>query len=61
MTIFTDAGGRPIERPARPGPHASPAERLAYMRALAAYNDRIADTANQAFDRAFREALRGLR
>jgi len=56
--IFTDAKGRPIDRPVVPGPNASPEERIAYIRAIHAYNDAVTDLANSAFDKAFRAAMR---
>ncbi len=55
--IFTDAEGRPIERPESPGKHAPLEDRLAHMRAVWAYNDRVTDIANASFDRAFGKAL----
>lgn len=55
--IYTDADGHPIERP-DPAAFRDP---LAYATALYAYNDRIADIANKAFDRQFRISLRAKR
>ena len=58
MTIYTDANGRPIERPEPPPIGASIEDKIAYMRAKAAWNDKISSTANAAFVAAFREALK---
>lgn len=51
--ILTDAAGRPIERPQRDN-YDDP---IAFMRALWAYNDRVADTANRAFAERFRREV----
>ena len=56
--ILTDGRGRPIDPPEPPAPDAPIEETVAYLRAYAAYKDRVADIANRAFDEAFREALR---
>lgn len=53
--ILTDAKGRPIPRPEPPPVSAGVDERVAYVRAMAAYNDRVADIANLAFYTAFRK------
>lgn len=58
MAILTDAHGRPFERPEPPAPDAPPQEFTAWLRADAAYRDRVAACANRAFDRAFRKAIR---
>ncbi len=55
--IFTDAKGRPIERPECPGKDASTDEKIAHMRAVYAYNDRVTDMANASFASAFRKAV----
>lgn len=52
--ILTDGDGRPFEKPA-PEDYPSAVE---YMRAYHAYQDAVADCANQAFDSALRAALR---
>lgn len=57
--ILTDEHGRPISRPEKPPEGASIDERMAYVRALHAYNDRATDVANRAFDATFRRAVRG--
>lgn len=54
--ILTDAHGRPIEPPAVPSVGASIEVVIAYLRASAAYNDRVAALASAAFGRAFRGA-----
>ena len=55
--IFTDAKGVPVDRPECPGKDAPLEERLAHMRAVWAYNDRVTEMANASFDRAFRKAV----
>jgi hypothetical protein len=59
--IVTDAHGKPVERPEVPAQTATIEERIAYMRALAAYNDRVADLANAAFTRRFITRTRSFR
>ena len=56
--IFTDAKGVPVERPECPGKDATTDERLAHMRAVWAYNDRVTDMANASFASAFTQALK---
>ena len=51
--ILTDKHGRPIEPPTPPGPRAGIEKTIAYIRALHAYNDRVADLANRAFAERF--------
>lgn len=52
--ILTDAKGRPIDKPVREDyPTAQ-----AYMEAVWAYNDKIANIANEAFTTAFRAAMK---
>jgi hypothetical protein len=53
MTILTDANGRPIERPVSPGKNAPIEEKIAFIRAIHAYNDKVTDIANGAFDKEF--------
>lgn len=55
--ILTYADGRPIERPTPPGPNATSEERTAFIRALNAYHDAVADCANRAFADRLREVL----
>lgn len=55
--IITDARGVPIEKPDLPAADAPIDDRIAYLRACAAYHDEIAQIANRAFDDAFRKAL----
>jgi hypothetical protein len=57
-TIYTDADGKPFERPECPGPDAPPAEFTAWLRADAEYRQAIRNAANHAFDKAFRKAVR---
>jgi len=54
--IVTDRNGAPLEKPTPTG--TSLEARLLFIRQIHAYNDRIADCACGAFDRAFREALK---
>jgi hypothetical protein len=56
--ILTDGRGRPIERPESPAPGATLEDCLAYIRAVHAYNDQVADLANGAFDVAFRRSMK---
>ena len=57
--IFTNAKGVPVERPENPGKDAHIDDKIAFMRAVWAYNDRVTDLANASFDVAFRKALKG--
>jgi hypothetical protein len=56
--ILTDASGRPFEKPEPPSADATIDEKIAYLRAHAAYNDAVSSAANRAFDKAFRKAVR---
>jgi len=58
MTIFTDAKGRPFERPERPADDAGIEERIAWMRAMYAYNDAVTDCASRAFADGFNRRVR---
>jgi len=58
MKILTYEDGRPIEGAPEPLPPGASIEgRIAWMRARAAYADRVTDVANRAFDARFRVAL----
>jgi len=57
-TILTDGTGRPFARPEKPAAGAAIAEKIAYLRAVHAYNDRVADCANAAFTKAFSVAVK---
>jgi hypothetical protein len=52
--ILTRGDGTPFERPEKPPADATIEDRIAYMRALAAYNDAVAAYANEAFARSFK-------
>lgn len=56
--ILTDEKGVPIERPEPPGPQASLADKLAYLRAFYTYKDAVSACAHRSFEPAFRKALR---
>lgn len=56
--ILTDDKGRPIPEIDPPAPDASIDEKIAYLHATAARNDRIASLANVAFGRRFHRAVR---
>lgn len=56
--ILTDAQGRPFERPESPGANATLEQRLAYLRAVWAFNDAVSDCANTAFSKALGKALK---
>jgi len=63
MTILTDAHGRPFEKPLPPKdcPYVGPVTievKIAYLRAMARYNDAVANCANQAFAEGFAESLK---
>ncbi len=51
--ILTDGKGRPIEYPDPPPAGATIEEFITWLRARAAYQDRIHDVANRAFARVF--------
>lgn len=53
MAILTDARGVPFERPEKPAPGAPIDQVIAYLRALAAYNDAVCDCGNRSFARTF--------
>lgn len=53
--ILTDERGVPFTRPDPPSAGATIDEKIAHMRAVHAHNDRVADCANKAFARAFRQ------
>lgn len=55
--ILTDASGRPFEKPEPPAADATIDEKIAYLRAHAAYVDKIATAADQAFEAGLRRAL----
>lgn len=57
--IVTDAQGRPFACPEAPAQTATIEDKIAYLRAVAARNDAIADYANVAFSSAFKKVLRG--
>lgn len=52
--IITDARGRPIDKPVR----ADFASDVEFIRAFHAWRDKITKSANEAFDDAFRKAMR---
>lgn len=58
MTILTDERGVPFERPEVPAHDAPIEERIAYIRAVHAYNDKVTDCANKAFARTFSKSVR---
>lgn len=51
--ILTDARGVPFARPEKPAPDAPIDQVVAYLRALATYNDAVSDCGNRSFARAF--------
>lgn len=57
--ILTDANGKPFEPPEAPDIYASVEEKVAYLRAYAAYKDAIANAANRAFANQFNKSLKG--
>lgn len=59
MAVLTDAHGRPIEPPAPPRPDATIEEKVAWLRASSAHNDKVASLANAAFAKQFNRSLRG--
>jgi hypothetical protein len=56
--ILTDAHGRPLAEPEPLPPNATIDEKIAWIRARARWHDQIAATANEAFSKAFRKAIR---
>jgi hypothetical protein len=54
--ILINHAGIPFERPVRE----SFASAVEYVRALYAYNDRVTDAANRAFDESFRKVVDNL-
>jgi len=56
--IFTDARGVPVDRPEPVALDAPIDERIAHMRAVNAYNDRVAGMANLSFAEAFRREIK---
>ena len=62
--IFTDGSGRPIDRPEppKPCPYAGEVtleEKLAFIQAVHAYNNRVTSLGSETFARAFTKALAG--
>ena len=58
MMILTDASGHPIEKPEAPAPGAPIEEVITWMRAQAAWRDRVGSIASESFARAFQKALK---
>lgn len=58
--LLTDAKGRPLPVPQPPSKGASTPEHINYLRAVHAYNDRVTDIGNEAFNAAFRIQARGI-
>lgn len=58
LPILTRRDGTVIERPAPPTKRASIEERIDHLRAVAAFNDEVADTGGRAFNKAFGAALK---
>jgi hypothetical protein len=56
--ILTDAKGRPFEKPEPPLPDAPIEDKIAYLRAYAAWSDAVARCAGRAFARAFTKTRR---
>ncbi len=56
--ILTDNTGRPLCPPDPPALDANIEDKIAYLRASAAYTDMVASLAHRAFDKAFRKAMR---
>lgn len=57
--IFLDEDGNEIERPRAPSEGASIEDKIAHMRAVWAYNDRVRDIGSRAFADQFRKSLHG--
>lgn len=57
MTIYTDAQGRPFDQPEPPARDASIEDKIAYLRARAAWSDAITDCANTAFDKQLKRSM----
>lgn len=58
MAIVTDGKGRPFERPEPPPKDAGIEVKIAFIRAMHEYNDRVTDRANKAFAAEFRRKIR---
>lgn len=56
--VLTTDDGTVLERPEAPASDAPIDEKIAYQRAVAEFNDRVAETANRAFERAFLRVIR---
>jgi hypothetical protein len=56
--ILTDGSGRPFDRPEPPASGAPIDDVLAWMRALASFNDAVRACACRAFDAGFKRAIR---
>ena len=56
--IFTDQHGRPFQRPESPGANSTADDQVAFIRAVAAYNDAVWSAGSRAFNAAFSKALR---
>lgn len=56
--ILTDESGVPIEAPVSPGFDATVEEKISYIRARHAYNDRVTSVANRAFDAQWKKEMK---
>ena len=56
--VLTRSNGRPIERPIPPPAGAPLDAKLAYLRALWAFNDEVGNVANAAFVEGFKQGVR---
>jgi hypothetical protein len=56
--ILTDSNGRPLDPPTPPAPDAPIEEKIAWLRADAAFRDRVASLANEAFVNVFRKEIK---
>jgi len=58
MAILTDANGKPFEKPEAPAKDAPIEEKIAWLRAMATYNNNVTNAANRAFAEQFNKSLR---
>jgi hypothetical protein len=56
--ILVDERGVPFDRPEPPAPDADIETKIAYIRAVHAYNEKVTASANASFDKALRNSLK---
>lgn len=58
LPVLTTDDGTVLKPPKPPPSNATIDEKIAYQRAVSEFNDRVSETANRAFERAFLKEIR---